>query len=92
MDCQLCEVAMGETKHHLIPKCKKGKSIIHICQVCHSKVNSQFTNKELASTFNTLESLKNVLKDFIEWRVRHPNFKGTFKMSNDRKRKGTKYS
>ncbi len=44
-------------KHHLKPKCKKGKDTILVCTDCADQVHVLFSNKELAKEYNTLEKL-----------------------------------
>ncbi|WP_293981228.1 HNH endonuclease [uncultured Clostridium sp.] len=62
--CELCNRSVSIiTKHHLIPLEKGGKKLdtIHLCPTCHTAIHSLFTNRELASRFNSLELIK---KDF----------------------------
>jgi len=44
-------------KHHLKPKCKKGKDTILVCTDCGDQIHQLFTNKELAKEYNTPEKL-----------------------------------
>ncbi len=65
--CELCKRNVSfVTKHHLIPLEKGGKKldtdIIQLCQTCHSAIHALFTNRELASRFNSLDRIKNDLK------------------------------
>jgi hypothetical protein len=66
-----------ESRHHLIPVCKGSphgeKIIIH--RVCHGKIHSVFTEKELALTYNTIEKLKGYpdIKSFINWLQNKPD-------------------
>jgi protein-arginine kinase len=75
------------SKHHLIPRTlHKRKSVkkkldseernkkISICQPCHSKIHSVFTEKELEREYNTLEKLQAhpEIAKFIKW-VRNHN-------------------
>lgn len=58
--CELCNRNVSIiTKHHLIPLEKGGKSfdIIYICPTCHTAIHALFTNRELASRYNSLERL-----------------------------------
>lgn len=62
--CELCNRSVSIiTNHHLIPLEKGGKKLntIYLCPTCHCAIHSLFTNRELASRFNSLELLK---KDF----------------------------
>lgn len=63
--CELCNRSVSIiTKHHLIPLEKGGKKLdtIHLCPTCHTAIHSLFTNRELASRFNSLERIKNDYK------------------------------
>jgi len=44
-------------KHHLKPKCRKGKDTILLCIDCGDQIHQLFTNKELEKKFDTLEKL-----------------------------------
>ena len=73
--CPICETFVGTSKHHIVPKSKKGKDIVLICDSCHKQIHSIFTNDELAKQFFTIEKLKqneNVQK-WIKWRKTHPS-------------------
>lgn len=60
-----CSICQRDTpyeyteKHHLIPRCKKGKKTptIPVCNDCGNYVHQIFTEKELAKEYNTLEKL-----------------------------------
>lgn len=70
--CELCEREVKEiTKHHLIPKSKGGtlETSANLCRTCHSTIHHRFSNQELASTYYTLEALKNaeVMQGYIKW-------------------------
>ena len=63
--CELCNRSVSTiTKHHLIPLEKGGKKLdtIHLCPTCHTAIHALFTNRELASRFNSLERIKNDYK------------------------------
>ena len=63
--CELCNRNVSViTKHHLIPLEKGGKKLdtIHLCPTCHTAIHSLFTNRELASRFNSLELIKRDIK------------------------------
>lgn len=76
--CPLCgrEMIRGKSlnRHHLIPKTFKGKDqfLIHI--VCHSKIHSVFTERELLHEYNTFDKLQAhpEIARFIEWVKRKP--------------------
>ena len=59
--CELCNRSVSTiTKHHLIPLEKGGKKFetLSLCPTCHKQIHALFTNRELATHFHTLESLK----------------------------------
>ena len=72
--CPICTRPLGNkniSKHHLIPKSRGGKDseLIGIHNICHQKIHSVFTLKELRDEFNTIEKLvehEEILK-FIKW-------------------------
>lgn len=93
-ECPLCDREMDEVdadRHHLIPKQKGGKKgpTVDIHRFCHTKIHSIFTNKELASKYNTIEKLREVpeIAEFIIWVAKKPS---SFYMKNSesKKRKG----
>ncbi len=72
--CQICGRKLGQeniSKHHLIPKSKGGKNTktILIHNICHQKIHSVFTEKELKEEYSTVEKLKSneeIIK-FVNW-------------------------
>lgn len=80
--CPLCgrEMIEGSTvnKHHLIPKSLGGKETFLIHVVCHGKIHSVFTERELFHHYHTFERLKEheEIAKFIKWvRKKDPEFK-----------------
>ena len=55
--------------HHLIPKCKKGTDTVTIHKICHSKIHSVWTEKELTDYYHTVERIKShiEIQKFIKW-------------------------
>jgi len=96
-NCPICERELGTkniSKHHLIPRSKGGKNTatITIHNICHQKIHSVFSEKELKDNFNTVAQIKRseeIIK-FIKWVAKKdPSFyqsnkrmngKGNFKM------------
>lgn len=83
--CPLCDRKMvdGPTvdRHHLIPKSQGGKEQYDIHKVCHRKIHSVFTEKELAREFNSWDKLRShpEIQKFIKWiRKKHEEFLTTF--------------
>ncbi len=63
--CELCTRNVSIiTKHHLIPVQKGGRKFetLSLCPTCHQQIHALFTNSELATHYNTLDSLKNSTK------------------------------
>ncbi|MFK8104578.1 MAG: HNH endonuclease [Saprospiraceae bacterium] len=72
--CVICERALGDkniSKHHLIPKSKGGSKFetILIHNICHQKIHSIFSEKELKDTYHTVEALKQTeeIQKFVQW-------------------------
>lgn len=80
-NCPLCgrPLIKGSTinEHHLLPKSYKGKETISIHKICHSKIHSVFTEKELFSHYHTIERLREhpEIEKFVKWvRKKDPEF------------------
>jgi hypothetical protein len=70
--CPLCGRTLGSInvdRHHLIPKTFKGTEQFSIHKICHRKIHSVFTERELYKAFHTWESLRAdpQLQSFIGW-------------------------
>lgn len=73
--CAICERSLGNekviSKHHLIPKSEGGRysPTILIHNICHQKIHSVFSEKELRDEYHTVESLRNheEIQKFIKW-------------------------
>ena len=97
--CELCGCEAHLTVHHLIPRLKaKNKykeikddplNLIWICRSCHDQIHALFDNTQLRDIYNTKDKLlsSDEMQKFIKWKIKHPEFKGHSKMSNERKRK-----
>lgn len=56
--CPLCGRPNDDpTEHHLVPKSRGGKITKTLCRDCHKAIHAVFTNVELETTYNTVESL-----------------------------------
>lgn len=69
--CELCHRSRSKkrklTRHHLIPNSVTKKQFMQtklamICWDCHRYIHSIFTNEELAFKYNSIELLKEKLK------------------------------
>ena len=92
--CQICgrDLVMGSSvnEHHLIPKTFKGKETITIHKVCHSKIHSVFTERELYNHFHTPERLREhpEMEKFIKWiRKKEPEFRTRNRSTNEKRGK-----
>jgi 5-methylcytosine-specific restriction endonuclease McrA len=75
--CPLCGRPLGTVnidRHHLIPKTFKGKDQYPIHKICHRKIHSAFTERELLRTYHTWEGLREHedIQAFIAWVARKP--------------------
>jgi len=69
--CPICNRELGEAidDHHLVPKTFGGKDKITIHKICHSKIHSVFTERELQHHYHTVERLleHEEIQKFIRW-------------------------
>ena len=92
-DCPLCGRLLGTVnidRHHLIPKTFKGKEQFPIHKICHRKIHSTFTEKELMQKLHTWEALRQSeeITVFIEWVAnKDPGFYTSTARSNRTKRR-----
>ena len=72
-NCPLCgrdlESSQSKNLHHLIPHSKKGKETVLLHKICHRKIHSVFTNKELARYYHTIKRIleNHEMRKFVEW-------------------------
>ena len=85
--CELCGCESANvSKHHFIPrtthknpKTKRDfskeqlNSVLLVCQPCHCKIHSIFSEKELKLNYNTKEKLlgSDAIKEWLSWRNKH---------------------
>jgi 5-methylcytosine-specific restriction enzyme A len=56
--CPLClRPNLRPSDHHLVPKSRGGKVTLAICGDCHRAIHAVFSNKELATTYHTVDAL-----------------------------------
>jgi 5-methylcytosine-specific restriction endonuclease McrA len=70
--CPLCGRVLGTVnidRHHLVPKTFKGKEQFAIHKICHRKIHSVFTERELLKSYHTWEALRasDEIRTFIDW-------------------------
>lgn len=75
--CPICKREVPENKwekHHLIPKSKKGKETILVCNCCGKVIHQLFSIKELEIKYNTFDSIMSnpKIKKWAEWAFKKP--------------------
>ncbi|MEM9887832.1 MAG: HNH endonuclease [Bacteroidota bacterium] len=72
--CPLCDRELGEiniSKHHLVPKSKGGTfgETVLLHNICHQKIHSVFTEKELKEDYNSVAKLRahEQINKFVKW-------------------------
>lgn len=92
--CPICNRELGSkdhiSKHHLTPKSQGGRysETILIHNICHQKIHSVFTEKELKEEFHSVEKLigHEEIAKFIKWVAKKdPDF---YQRNRRMKRKG----
>ncbi len=79
--CPLCgrpiEKPKHANRHHLRPLSRGGKGgdIIRLHRICHQKIHSVFTEKELERAYDTIESLLKSpeIRKFVRWVRKKPS-------------------
>lgn len=90
-NCPLCNRPLAKSwdNHHLIPKAFKGTETVTLHKICHNKVHSVFTERELCSYYHTIDRIteSEYIQAFIKWvSKKDPDF---FEKTKDTKlRKG----
>ena len=91
--CPLCGRELGTVnidRHHLVPKTFKGKEQFPIHKICHRKIHSALTERELLRTYHTWDALRGheEIRAFIDWVAKKPpDFYTRTYTSNDKKRR-----
>lgn len=93
--CPLCDRELlsdsSVNEHHPIPRSRGGKEKVRMHVVCHSKIHSLFTEKELARTYHDFELLKAhpEMQGFLTWiRKKPPGYRSRNKTSRKKGRRG----
>ena len=77
-------------RHHLVPRKFKGTEQFAIHKICHRKIHSTLTEKELYKAYHTWEALRAHpdIANFIEWVAKkEPGFFSRTFTSKVKKRK-----
>lgn len=91
--CPICSRELGDEnidEHHLVPKTFGGKEKFRVHRVCHMKVHSVFTERELLNYYFTWERIRehSEMQKFIKWVSKKPiSFCDTSRDSNERNKK-----
>ena len=74
MQCKLCNRQIlidNDSEHHLVPKSRGGShgSTVTLHEMCHKQIHALFSERELAISYNDINSLKDHrdMKRFIKW-------------------------
>lgn len=75
--CPICKRPLGAVRvelHHLIPKTFKGKDVIALHGICHRKIHSMWTERELLHHFHTVERIleNEDMHKFVAWVSKKP--------------------
>ncbi|WP_459477617.1 HNH endonuclease [Clostridium saccharoperbutylacetonicum] len=92
--CELCNRNVPIiTKHHLIPLAKGGRKFetLSLCTACHQQIHALFTNRELATHYYSLESLKKDYK-IIKYLRFIENIPGDYELTIKKSRRVKKSS
>lgn len=90
--CAICnrELAEPADLHHLIPKTFGGKQLIRLHRICHQKLHTVFSERELLHFKGDLIPIveNEQMRTFITWvRKKDPGFYDTSKDTKNRKAK-----
>lgn len=91
--CSLCGRLMLEHNsnlHHLVPKTFKGTITVRLHKICHNKIHSVFSERELARYYNTIDRIleHEEIQKFISWvKNKSPDFYVSHIDHNERKKK-----
>jgi hypothetical protein len=61
-------------RHHLIPRKFKGTQQFALHKICHRKIHSAFTERELLRSLHSWEALRATeeIRTFVEWVANKP--------------------
>jgi hypothetical protein len=90
--CPICERPLiagpSINEHHLKPKTYKGTETITLHVVCHTKIHSIFSERELYDFYHTVERLRDhpEMDKFIKWiKKQPPEYKDRNRLTNARR-------
>ncbi|MFC7047729.1 HNH endonuclease [Emcibacter nanhaiensis] len=69
--CLLCHRPLGRRveKHHLVPKSLGGREVVLLHAICHRKIHSLYSERELKHNFHSIEKLRDEaeIRSFCQW-------------------------
>ena len=77
----ICPICTRDTpdcyqeRHHLIPRCKKGKETVLVCKSCGDALHQLFTEKEMKKMYNTIAVIltNEDVQKWVAWVKKKPN-------------------
>jgi 5-methylcytosine-specific restriction endonuclease McrA len=91
--CSICArplLGLREQEHHLIPRALGGRETVTLHAICHQKIHSVFTERELQKYYHTADRiLENPdMQKFVAWvRKKSPEFYDVSRQTQRRRRK-----
>jgi len=76
--CPLCGRVLIDgpsvDRHHLVPKSEGGTEWVNMHRICHTKIHSLFSERELATLYPSMEALlaHADVQKFVRWVRKHP--------------------
>jgi hypothetical protein len=79
--CPLCGRPLvpgpSVNEHHMVPRSHRGRDKVTMHRICHSKIHTVFTERELAGYYHTVERLleREEMRKFVSWvRKKDPEY------------------
>lgn len=92
--CPLCgrELVDGPSvdRHHLVPRSLGGKDTILIHKICHQKIHSCFTERELKNGYSSIDAIlsNEEIQKFVKWvKKKDPEYYDSHKDHSRKRRK-----
>ncbi|MEM0996525.1 MAG: HNH endonuclease [Bacteroidota bacterium] len=92
--CPICgrDLIAGKSvnEHHLIPKTFKGRETVTLHIICHTKIHSVFTERELLTHYHTPERIRKhpEMAKFIKWvSKKEPDFRDRNRATREKREK-----
>lgn len=90
--CPLCQRPLvsgpSVNEHHLIPKTFGGKVVVRMHRICHNKIHSLWTERELLNYYHTFERIAEHedIRKFVAWvKKKSPEYYDSSKRSSKRR-------